>query len=182
MKKLLLSVLLLVTSNAFSGPNIKKAEKLFKEGCALLQKGQQREAIKKFNKGLEIVPTSPDLWDARACAYSDMHEFVSAVNDFSKAISFAPNGAFLYFKRGLAYQAIGNVLAMRNDMIMAAKLGNPDAQKVVAVWIAQEQQLKADADKRKQDFIADMKNRFAGLGDNQLSSACFESALRGHSR
>ncbi len=162
MKKIFLSVILLVTSNSFCGPNIKKVKKLFKEGCVLVERNQQIKAIKKFNKALEIMPTEPDLWYMRACAYFAMHEYVSAISDFTKAISFAPNAAVIYLRRGLAYNVIGNELAMRNDMIIAAKLGDPNAQKVVAAFVAKEEQFKANLAKRKQDMAASLKARFGG--------------------
>ena len=67
-----------------------------------------------------------------------MKAYNPAISDYTRAISLCPQVGDYYTARALAYQAIGNIDSARRDLIIAAGLGEPQAQKIVSAWIAAE--------------------------------------------
>jgi hypothetical protein len=82
---------LLVTATAFgqSDPTKKRAQALQVEGLGLLQKGDSRAALEKFDEAFRLVP-SPKILFNRGKAHRALGEDVAALADFERFLDEAP--------------------------------------------------------------------------------------------
>ena len=97
-------------------------------GLELLKQHQYEKAIADFNLALKATPVNPFIWERRGYAYFCLENYYQSINDYTLAIMLAPANTLFLLQRSLAYHATGNINAMKNDLITAAKLGDPKAQ------------------------------------------------------
>ena len=60
------------------------------KGCSLARRGEYSEALKFFNRAVEIEPQCSDAWYQRGCCYGDLHNHEKAIDDYDKAIEIDP--------------------------------------------------------------------------------------------
>ena len=82
------------------------AIELFK-GVSNENKGQYGQAIKDYNKAIEIDPAFAQAYSSRGVIYYSMDQYDQAISDYNKAIEINPNHAVFYSNRGLAYEKKG---------------------------------------------------------------------------
>jgi Flp pilus assembly protein TadD len=99
-----------------------------------METAKYADAINAFNSAIAMDPKNPFLWDRRGCAYTSLGNHMQAISDFTKAISLSPMNGFYYCERGLAYCGLRDLSAMKSDIMIAARLGNPEAQELVNEW------------------------------------------------
>jgi tetratricopeptide (TPR) repeat protein len=162
MKKIVFSIIIAIASlNLVVASNGDKARKYYNKGCYLLSTHDLSGALMQLNSAIELDPHNANFWDKRGTVYFEMRNYASAISDYTKAISLAPSIGFYYTERALAYQGLGNVNAMFKDLVIAADLGEPEAQKIVAAHIARinaaNNSYRANI---KKDIQADIEKRF----------------------
>ena len=64
------------------------------KGINLLGLGKTNEAIKEFNKSIELNEINPQAYYNRSVAYYRIHDFIKAKNDIYKALQYAPDNNF----------------------------------------------------------------------------------------
>ena len=60
------------------------------------------EAIKDYNKAIELVPNDSEVYLNRGASKGYLKEYESSINDFNKAIELNPNANDVYFNLGLS--------------------------------------------------------------------------------
>ena len=63
----------------------------FKEGYALAESGQYRDAISFYNKAIDADPRNAITYSARGWAYYQIRDYQSALKDNSRALDLKPN-------------------------------------------------------------------------------------------
>lgn len=73
-------------------PNLsEQALPWYNEGITLVKLSQYNEAIKSFNKAIEIYPQYADAWYEKARCYSIKGEKANAFQSLNRAVTFDPN-------------------------------------------------------------------------------------------
>ena len=91
--------------------------------------GNYQQAIKDFNKVIELDPRIADAYGGRGIAYYyGFGNYRQAIYDFSTAIELNPQDANAYVLRGGTYGQLGNEQQAINDFKIAARLGEKTAQ------------------------------------------------------
>ena len=74
----------------------------YQRGCAKKKLGEYKEAIRDFNKAIELNPEYQEAYAHRGCVKSfQFREYEEAIQDFDKAIELYPKG-WTYLNRGYA--------------------------------------------------------------------------------
>ena len=72
-------------------------------GIAEYEKGNYREAIDYYNRGLKNNSDDACLFNNRGLAYYSLEQYKKAIPDYDKAIELKPDFVDAYYNRGLAY-------------------------------------------------------------------------------
>jgi len=72
-------------------------------GIAEYEKGNYKEAINLYNKGLNKNPDDACLFNNRGLAYYSLEQYKKAIPDFDKAIELKTDFTDAYYNRGLVY-------------------------------------------------------------------------------
>jgi tetratricopeptide (TPR) repeat protein len=84
------------------------------------------EAIKDFNKAIELNPEDANAYFNRGGAYRDTGNYGQAVKDFTRAIELSPKDADAYDNRGIAYDLKGEYAQALKDYNRSIEL-NPES-------------------------------------------------------
>ena len=76
-------------------------------GSIMFNKGKYKEALRRFNRALEIKPDYNDAYFNRACAHAVLKMYDKAFADFESAIRFNPEKAGIYLNRSFTYKETG---------------------------------------------------------------------------
>ena len=95
----------------------KKAEYFFNSGIENLMKNESENALKDFNKAIEIFPNFSSAYAYRATTKYLLYDDQGGWNDFEKAINIDPDNADAYFQRACMNKYINpdNFQEMIND-------------------------------------------------------------------
>jgi tetratricopeptide (TPR) repeat protein len=99
-----------------------RAATVNREGMALLDKGERDEAIKKFDRAVEIDPKFADAYTNRARAYYEKHDYDRAHDDASSAINLDRKAARAYVYRAAAYDKLDQYVKSLVDCEEALRL------------------------------------------------------------
>ncbi len=83
------------------------------------------EAIKDYNKAIELVPNDSEVYLNRGASKGYLKEYESSINDFNKAIELNPNDEHIYFNRGISKFDLKRYREAIEDYNKAIKL-NPN--------------------------------------------------------
>jgi len=95
------------------------------KGVALVMEGKYNEAIKAFDKAIELNPRDAVAYNNRGAAYGQIGNFKQQIEDSNKAIEINPEDAVAYNNRGVAYGELGNYEQEIEDCSKAIEL-NPN--------------------------------------------------------
>lgn len=85
------------------------------KGIKFYEQGKYDEALKCFEKAIDLNPYHADAWCNRGFALVELKKYDEAAEAFDKAIELAPKNADLYYNKGLALETQGK----RDDAILA---------------------------------------------------------------
>jgi len=120
MKTLILSMLLLVSANAFAGDAAKEA---LDRGAEFAKQSRYEEAIISYSRAIEINPKFTEAYYGRGLAYGRKGEFDKAIADFTSVMIFDPGFAAVYNDRAATYCAKKEYNKAWQDVHNAEKLG-----------------------------------------------------------
>ncbi len=79
---------------------------IFNQGIEYAKKGDYENAIKEYNRALEINPKYAEAYYNRGDAYDDMGDKERAIADYNRALEINPKLSWAYFGKGLAYEEL----------------------------------------------------------------------------
>ena len=106
--------------------NFDSAQHSFYLGNAKAELGHHEEAIKDYNKAIELIPSYLAAWNNRGLAKAGFGDHEEAIKDYNKAIELNPNYPHAWSNRGIAKAERGQPKEAIKDFDQAIKL-NPDA-------------------------------------------------------
>lgn len=80
---------------------------LMREGSQLLQQGQYKEALKKFNEADQVAPGNSTTQNMIGLCHLNLAEYDKALAAFNKALNLVPSFTDAKNNRGLTYLAMG---------------------------------------------------------------------------
>jgi tetratricopeptide (TPR) repeat protein len=96
----------------------------FNSGIAKNNLEQYAEAIKDFDKAIELNPNDAAAYNNRGLAKKDLRQYAEAIQDYDKAIELNPNAA-AYYNRGIVKNYLGQYAKAIKDFDKAIEL-NPN--------------------------------------------------------
>ena len=103
----------------------------FELGAALLVLGKEREALREYDRALELDPDHLDSLLDRSMVRRSMGNLDGAIADSTRRLELKPDDSYAHNNRGNAYLDQGNLDAARRDLEAAVALdpGNDKARK-----------------------------------------------------
>jgi tetratricopeptide (TPR) repeat protein len=92
--------------------------------------GDYQEAIKDFDRAIELDPKLAGAYWGRGKTYHELGDYQEAIKDFDRAIELDPKLAGAYWSRGKAYQKLGNQQQANEDFKTAGKLNDQEPQDI----------------------------------------------------
>ena len=74
----------------------------FSKAHNLYNKRKYEEAIKNYNKSIDLDPNNSYAYNNRGLTKNNLEQYFDAVKDYDKAIELEPNNSVIYYNRGLA--------------------------------------------------------------------------------
>jgi len=93
--------------------------------------GDHNQAIKDYDRAIELNPEYTRAYGDRGFAYGQLGNYNQAIENYSKAIELNPKAVRAYYIRGITYGKLGNRNQAKADLKIAARLGHKLAQKVL---------------------------------------------------
>ena len=94
----------------------------YSNGYGFSKQGLYEQAIKEYDKAIELNPTIAKTYVNRAAAYLQLGQFQQAIQDSDKAIQLDPAQALGYANRGRAYLELGQLQQAIQDLDKAIEL------------------------------------------------------------
>jgi tetratricopeptide (TPR) repeat protein len=99
-----------------------------KRGTTYSKKGNYNEAIREYDKAIEVNPSYAIAYYNRSVAYTKTGQYDRAINDCDKVLQLDPKHANSYYNRGVSYWHLGSKSQAIEDLQAAAKLRHKGAQ------------------------------------------------------
>jgi len=90
--------------------------------------GNDKNAIRHFNKVIQLKPEKSKAYFHRGVSYGEMGQYENSLSSINKAIEIDPDNGLFYYGRGRVYLLSGDKEKAIEDFKQAAKMGNLDAQ------------------------------------------------------
>ncbi|MEI0566034.1 tetratricopeptide repeat protein [Brachyspira pulli] len=74
----------------------------FSKAHNLYNKSKYEEAIKNYNKSIDLDPNNSYAYNNRGLAKNNLEQYFNALKDYDKAIELDPNNSVIYYNRGVA--------------------------------------------------------------------------------
>ena len=97
------------------------------KGGALYFLGKYTEAIKCYDKAIEIDPDNPVVWNNKGLALDSLGKYDEAITSYDKAIKIDPNDADAWNNKGLALDSLGKYDEAITSYDKAIKIDPNDA-------------------------------------------------------
>lgn len=104
----------------------------YNRGILYKKRRDLSNAIKDFDKAINLEPNLALAYCNRAFSYEDLKDYRQAIRDFDKAIELEPNNSdFYYFRGSLYWLYLKDELQAFENLKTAARLGNKSAQDIL---------------------------------------------------
>jgi tetratricopeptide (TPR) repeat protein len=104
------------------GIKVSSAQTVADSGIRLYESGNYQEALKTFNKVVEMDPGYSLAYDMRGTIYVALNDYEQALNDYDKAIELDPAFAQAFYNRGRVYAMLKKYNQALNDLQQSIKL------------------------------------------------------------
>ena len=119
-------------------------------GIAYFGKDEYDNAIRDYNKAVELKPDNARAYRSRGDAYNNKGEYEQSIQDYDKAIELKPDDATIYLNRGNAYNDKGEHERAIQDYDKAIELKPDDAGAYLNRGVAYNR--KGEYDEAIQDY------------------------------
>jgi len=110
MLRILLSVLILISSSSIYSQNIDAVENLYKKGMQHFQKGNYEESIDAFSRAIELTSTlGSNNKEMRKSFSGDAEKLDDAASFADRVTVIDPRTSVLYMDRGNVYFSMGDL-------------------------------------------------------------------------
>ena len=106
-----------------------KAAYWFKKGALCATYGNDRDAIKYFEKAIALDPENSNAYFEQGLSYGQLNDYQKALPLMDKAIRMKPQNGLYYYGRGRVYLLSGDKDKALADFKIAAEFGDQDAIK-----------------------------------------------------
>ena len=79
----------------------------YNKGVALVKMGLYGEAVKCFDRVIELNPNNADAWTNRGRALVEMGRYTEAIKSHDRAIEISPQDGYALYSKGLALERMG---------------------------------------------------------------------------
>ncbi|MBT8357241.1 MAG: tetratricopeptide repeat protein [Desulfobacterales bacterium] len=90
--------------------------------------GNDKNAIRHFNKVIKLEPENSKAYFHRGVSYGEMGQYENSLSSINKAIEIDPDNGLFYYGRGRVYLLSGQTEQAIENFKQAATMGNLDAQ------------------------------------------------------
>ena len=90
--------------------------------------GNDKNAIRYFNKVIKLEPEKSKAYFHRGVSYGEIGQYEKSLSSINKAIELDPEKGLFYYGRGRVYLLSGDKEKAIEDFKQAATMGNHDAQ------------------------------------------------------
>ena len=109
-----------IESGELTGEDLARA--LYNRAHDLDDLGRYEDAIKDYNRAVELMPNWPELYNNRGLSLRAFGRETEAMADFSKALQLDPDNAIALYNRGSGYILAGNQDAAIKDFTRALEI------------------------------------------------------------
>ena len=113
--------------NSAAEINPTHADIYYNRGFAHGKLGNYEQAMRDYGRTVELDPRNAKAYTNLGIAYGRLGEYKQAVGNFDRAIGLNPKSAEAYYNRAVCYYSLGNQRLASEDMRMAARFGNEEA-------------------------------------------------------
>jgi tetratricopeptide (TPR) repeat protein len=100
-----------------------KADSLYQQGVANMEKELHDEALKNFTQAIDLQTTFADAYINRGRIYTLQKDLKKALADFNQAVMFDPLNGELYYWRAQAWKEKDDNYNMTEDLKLACEMG-----------------------------------------------------------
>ncbi len=104
------------------------AQHWFDKGMLFSTYGNHKEAIRYFDKVIELSPENSAAYFNQGISYGEIGEYEKGIAAINKALELSPENGVYFYGRGRVYLLSGDKSKAVEDFKRAAALGNRDAQ------------------------------------------------------
>ena len=90
--------------------------------------GNDKNAIRHFNKVIKLEPEKSKAYFHRGVSYGEIGQYEKSLSSINRAIELDPDKGLFYYGRGRVYLLSGDKEKAIEDFKQAATMGNYDAQ------------------------------------------------------
>ena len=106
----------------------KNADYWFDKGALCATYGNEKAAIKYFQKVILLDPLRSGAYFEQGVSYGQLEEYAKALDLINKALELESQNGMYYYGRGRVYMLAGKIDKAMEDFKRAAKLDDEDAQ------------------------------------------------------
>jgi|GEM_PF-2410969 len=124
----------LVADNNSIGENTRKKDKslyYYQLGDHSRLQGSYKDAINQFTLAIKVNPKFLQAYNSRGNCKVILNDYYGALSDYNKAIKINPKYPLAYKNRGIVYIKLGDSKKAFDNIMIAAKLGDFDAKKMI---------------------------------------------------
>jgi len=103
------------------------SENYSKAGYSLYKIGKLEDALKEFNRAIELNPKNSQFYFLRSLVYVKQGNLERSNNDLNKSIELNPKQDAAYNNRGLNKMKLGDTISACGDFSKSLELGNKNA-------------------------------------------------------
>jgi len=166
--------------------NSMNAEELFKQGINFCNLERYEEALKAFEKAIEINPQFVEAWNGKGIALYNRERYKEALKAFNKAIKIDPQFAEAQYSKGVAFGGRGEYKKARRAYERTVKI-NPQFveawyNKGFALYKLRKYEEALKAFEKAIEINPQLADAWNGKGIALYNLGGYKEALRAHEK